>query len=47
MTGSIKLKDHPGDMVRIVCEKCERRSVISESLRSYLQAGMGQRFDYN
>jgi hypothetical protein len=25
LTGSLKLKDHPGDTVRIVCEKCRRR----------------------
>jgi hypothetical protein len=24
MTGSIKLRDHPGDTVRVVCEKCGR-----------------------
>lgn len=24
MTGSIKLRDHPSDVVRIVCEKCGR-----------------------
>ena len=25
MTGSIKLRDHPGDTVRVVCDKCGRR----------------------
>jgi hypothetical protein len=24
MTGSIQLRDHPGDMVRLACEKCGR-----------------------
>lgn len=24
MTGSIKLRDHPGDMVRLSCERCGR-----------------------
>jgi hypothetical protein len=24
MTGSLKLKDHPGDVVRLSCEKCGR-----------------------
>lgn len=24
MTGSIKLRDHPGDLVRLACEKCGR-----------------------
>ena len=25
MTGSLKLRDHPGGTVRLVCEKCGRR----------------------
>ena len=25
MTGSIKLRDHPGSTVRVTCEKCGRR----------------------
>jgi hypothetical protein len=25
VTGSIKLRDHPGDVVRLSCEKCGRR----------------------
>jgi hypothetical protein len=25
MTGSTKLRDHPGDTVRLACEKCGRR----------------------
>lgn len=24
MTGSIKLRDHPGDMVRLSCDRCGR-----------------------
>jgi hypothetical protein len=30
MTGSIKLKDHPGDMVRFTCEKCGRAGQYSK-----------------
>ena len=24
MTGSIKLRDHPGDLVRLTCDRCGR-----------------------
>jgi hypothetical protein len=24
MTGSLSLRDHPGDLVRLTCEKCRR-----------------------
>jgi hypothetical protein len=31
MTGSIKLRDHPGDVVRLSCEKCGRRGRYRKS----------------
>jgi hypothetical protein len=30
MSGSIKLRDHPGDMVQFACEKCGRAGQYSK-----------------